>query len=70
MLSSLMIKSIQCNGSAKESGRGKIINYLDPFQFILLLLCFQRHLNQQLLELLIAVINAELLKALKWLNEH
>lgn len=49
---------------------GGIINYLYPFQFILLLLCFQGHLNQQLLEFLIAVINAELLKASELLSEN
>lgn len=46
------------------------MRYLYSFQFIFLLLCFQGHLNQQLLELLVAVINAELLKASGWLNEH
>jgi len=70
MPSSLTIKSIQCNGSSKKKGRGEITNYLYSFQFIFLLLCFQGHLNQQLLELLITVINAELLKASEGLNEH
>lgn len=54
----------------RQKGGGKIRSYLYSFQFIFLLLCFQGHLNQQLLELLIAVINAELLKASEWLNKH
>lgn len=45
------------------------MNYLYSFHFILLLLCLQGHLNQQLLEFLIAVINTELLKASELLNE-
>lgn len=53
----------------REKGGGNII-YLNPFQFIFLLLCFQGHLNQQLLQLLVAVINAKLLKASGRLNEQ
>lgn len=70
MPSSLMIKSIQIIVVQRQKGGGKIRSYLYSFQFIFLLLCFQGHLNQQLLELLIAVINAELLKASEWLNKH
>lgn len=53
----------------REKGGGNII-YLNAFQFIFLLLCLQGHLNQQLLQLLIAVINAELLKTSGRLNEQ
>lgn len=53
----------------REKGGGNRI-YLNPFQFIFLLLCFQGHLNQQLLQLLVAVINAELLKASGRLNQQ
>ena len=37
--------------------------YPNALGLILLLLCFQRQLDKQLLELLIAVVDAELLKA-------